>query len=294
MSWLKGTIVLLFGILVGIGSAYYIVDRFGPSNLHVCPKFISQIVNKTNQQAEPEANYVPDKIVQNNSEFASKRSAILMYHHIKINTQPNNAVERGLDVAPAMFEKQMDMLSRMGYKAVTLKQMTQFVDGKNTISQNIAITFDDGYDDIYTQAYPIMKKYGFVGTIYLIVDSIDKPGYMTKEQVKELIDAGFELGSHTLNHPNLANANLNNAKSQIETSKARLDKMFMYDVTSFCYPSGKYNDQVVKLIKGAGYSSAVTTAEGYVVPKSDLLRLPRLRVSGSAKFSDFVAKIFSI
>ncbi|MDO8513688.1 MAG: polysaccharide deacetylase family protein [bacterium] len=222
----------------------------------------------------------------------SEAMPILMYHHIKNTDKSINALERGLSVPVPMFEEQMQLIHDLGFETMLMKDMTDETLKANE-GKKLVITFDDGYEDIYTEAFPIMKQYGFAGVIYLITNDINKKGYLSEKQISELIDAGFEIGSHTLSHPNLASAGIYYAQMQIENSKKNLDAMFEYNVTSFCYPSGKYNDRVVGLLKAAGYTNAVTTVEGFAGPKSNLYTLPRMRVRGTGKLADFAYKILS-
>ncbi len=291
MNWLKNIVLILVGMLFGLSCSFYVVNKYGgcPAVKGISCKIINELKPQENQSTTEndaqanisEPSFLYDKLHQS--------IPIFMYHHIKNNTQPNNAVEVGLDVAPRMFESHLQVLKSFGYTSLTMKGLTENKDFK---PRYVALTFDDGYDDIYTEAFPLLEKYGMIGTVFLITDNIGKPGYLTQDQIKEMIAAGFEFGSHTITHPNLANANVANLKIQLKQSKYVMERLFDIKVVSFCYPSGKFNDQVVSIVKEAGYTNATTTVEGYTNSNSNLYLLPRLRVSGKAKLADFAKKIF--
>lgn len=205
---------------------------------------------------------------------------ILMYHYIR-DASGESQLGKNLSVWPENFDKQIKGLADNDYVSI---KMTDLADpDKKIISQiyfekkkPIVLTFDDGYADAYTNAFPVLKKYQMIGTFYIIRDYVGRPEYMNQDQINELADAGMEIGSHTLSHPSLEKLSEADQKTQIVDSKE--------SAASFCYPAGKYNDQTVSLVKDAGYTTAVTTNIGIATEKSDLLKLPRVRVEdGSAQ-----------
>lgn len=199
---------------------------------------------------------------------------ILMYHYIR-ELPANDQLGDNLSVSPEVFSEQIMRLSQNGY--VTIKMADLSDPKKKAISKiyyekkkPIILTFDDGYDDAYTHALPILRKYHFFGTFYIIRDFVGKARYLTKSQIVKMAALGMEIGSHTLNHPNLANLGQAMQYEQIYLSKE--------NASTFCYPSGRYNEITLNLVKTAGYSTAVTTIEGVANQNSDFWQLPRLRV----------------
>jgi peptidoglycan/xylan/chitin deacetylase (PgdA/CDA1 family) len=199
---------------------------------------------------------------------------ILMYHYIR-NAENEDQLGQNLSVSPASFDKQLKWLKENDYETLTVAHLAN--PGKIELSKivydkkkPIILTFDDGYEDAYTQAFPTLKKYGFIGTFYVIRDYVGKSEYMNQTQIDKLAAAGMEIGSHTLSHPNLTSLDTAAAKNQISNSK---DK-----ATTFCYPSGKYNDTIIGQVKAAGYLAAVTTNSGIADQDSDLFQLPRVRI----------------
>lgn len=235
-----------------------------------------------------------------------KQPRILMYH--MISAPRKGAKFNGLRVAPAEFEKQLKWLKDNSWHFVTMKQL---IENNDTLPpKSVALTFDDGFEDNYTNAFPIMKKYGAVGTLYLVVDrhqrdwSTNKKAHhntgelmrepkLSDAQVTEMIHSGvFELGAHTITHANLANLSSDEKRSEIEGSKTQLEELFATHVGSFAYPFGIYDQQDVEITKKTGFRSAVTTEAG--ISKNihdDPLELKRVKISGKDNFLAFRMRI---
>jgi len=206
---------------------------------------------------------------------------ILMYHYIRVAPE-GDTLGQGLSVTPENFALQMAWLKTENYASVKVSDLTD--PDKKEISKilaegqkPIAITFDDGYEDAFTAAYPVLKKDGFTGTFYIIRNFVGRSEYMNQTQIDELSSAGMEIGSHSLDHPNLEKLSIDNQKKQIFDSKN--------SAATFCYPAGKYNNDTVALVKEAGYLTAVTTKSGIANQDSNLFELPRVRIkNGDAKY----------
>jgi peptidoglycan/xylan/chitin deacetylase (PgdA/CDA1 family) len=204
---------------------------------------------------------------------------ILGYHSVSQNRQD------ALAVHVADFEYQMAWLYDRGYRAVTLAQfMSQGFTKKDRI---VILTFDDGYADNYTLAFPILKKYGFTGTIFLVSDYVstdhvfywDAPKIkaqsnqawyqlLTWEQVEEMSAYGIEFGSHTCTHPELTKVAAESCREELTRSRANLQARTGHEVVSFCYPRGDLNTEVIRMVEKAGYTCAVVTPPRYGIPLS--------------------------
>jgi peptidoglycan/xylan/chitin deacetylase (PgdA/CDA1 family) len=124
----------------------------------------------------------------------------------------------------------------------------------------VIITFGGGWSNNYTDAFHILQKYGFTATIFLTVAYIGtKKNYLDWDQVKEMRKKDFEFGSHTLTHPHLTKIPLEKARLEIEESKKQMESQLGEEVLSFCYLYGDYNQDIIKLVKEAGYMCAVVT-----------------------------------
>ena len=209
---------------------------------------------------------------------------ILMYHYVRVNPDPSDKIGAGLSVTPADFEAQMAFLAERGYRSVLLRDL----DNPSALrGRVVAITFDDGYADAYDAAYPILKKYGFKATFYIITGLVGWPRYMNWDQIRALAAEGNAIGSHTVGHPDLRKVSAQELLRQVVASKAELEQRLGQQVRDFCYPAGFYNGAVVSAVREAGYTTAVTTRNGWHVPPEGSYELSRVRVSGQMTLADF-------
>jgi peptidoglycan/xylan/chitin deacetylase (PgdA/CDA1 family) len=118
-----------------------------------------------------------------------------------------------------------------------------------------------------------------VATFYIVSGFVGQPGYMSWDEIRALHAAGMEIGSHTVTHPDLTTLGLDQIRGELAESRAAIEAAIGAPVTSFCYPAGRFDDDVAALAQEAGYLNATTTMPD--LPEGDLMRLPRLRVEGS-------------
>ena len=221
------------------------------------------------------------------------RIPILMYHSI-LN-------DHNLSVSIKSFEKQMNFMKRIGYETINFNQLKN-----NNSKKKFIITFDDGYENIFSNAYPILKKLGFTATCFLIVNKIGhyndwdegnknykKMNLMNHNQINKLLNAGFEIGSHTLGHLDLTLLDKKNMIEQIIKSKEKLEKYFNIDINSFAFPYGHYNNKIVGLLKN-NYQFAVTTQSLiFDSSKSRYFEIPRISINSNTSIFKFMLKIFT-
>lgn len=208
--------------------------------------------------------------------------AALMYH--VIGEGPND-----LYVTEDRFAWQMEYLSRGGYRSITAaKYIDALRRGADVPRHTVIITFDDGYADLYSKAFPIMKKYGLVGVAFVCSHTVGTPHHVSWEQLREMIAAGWEVGCHTATHPDLTKLSDERLRFEVAGSKEEIEDKLGIKVQSFCYPSGRYNSRVIRAVKDAGYSVAFTVDPRWMSPADDHLEMPRLRVNGSDAHEKFV------
>lgn len=203
---------------------------------------------------------------------------ILMYHYIR-NAEGETELGKSLSVSPGNFASQIKYLKDDGYETVLLadigdpqrKALSRVYFEKK---KPIVFTFDDGYEDAYSQAWPVLKKYSFTGTFFIIRDYVGKEGRLSWSQIEEMKKAGMEIGSHSLSHPDLTKLSPEEARRQIFDSRD--------ETNVFCYPAGKYDGTILQLVKEAGYIAAVTTKIGIARESSSMLELPRVRVEDTS------------
>jgi peptidoglycan/xylan/chitin deacetylase (PgdA/CDA1 family) len=212
---------------------------------------------------------------------------ILMYHYIRNVDQASDPLGYELSVAPELFEAQMAWLHEQGYRTMRMDAVAGCLANAACPSKAVALTFDDGYQDAFTTALPVLQRYGFTATFYIISGPIGQPGYMSWEQVAMLRDAGMEIGAHTIDHFDLTTLDPAESERQIVQSKADLEQRLGISVASFCYPTGLYNWTIAEQARAAGFLSATTTR--WDNDNSDLMALPRRRIAGGTAVDGFAA-----
>ena len=227
---------------------------------------------------------------------------ILMYHSIA--SMPKGTVMRSLHVPPKLFRLQMWLLKILGYKGLSMGDLQPYLTGKKQ-GKVVGITFDDGFKNNLIQALPILQKFGFTATNYIISQNIGGINHwdlnkgisenplMDENEVKQWINGGMEIGSHTQNHIRLAESDIETFTKEIMQSRLDLEKQFDHPVEHFCYPYGSYNDEVVNITKRAGYSTATTVNRGRAKSGGNLLTLPRVPITHRTFAHLFLMKILS-
>lgn len=211
-----------------------------------------------------------------------ERLPILTYHRV-VEVRP-----RGKWVPYVLrkdFESQLSMLRRRGYQSIDLEELGRWFAGQQGQSMPprkvIVITFDDGWKDNYTIAFPLLKKYGFKATFFLITEKIGTPGYMNIDEIREMQHARMRFGSHTLTHPRLALVTGKEAWNEIYYSKVFLERLLGEEVDTFSYPYGDYDRKIEDMVRRAGYVFACSSEFGDNSREADRLRLKRILISRS-------------
>ncbi|MBU1998869.1 MAG: polysaccharide deacetylase family protein [Candidatus Omnitrophica bacterium] len=208
---------------------------------------------------------------------------ILMYHSVDPAADNDNLLSVTLD----SFQRQMRFLKEHRYNVISLKEVADIIKNKKKVSANtIAITFDDGCRDVYIYAFPVLKKYNFPAEVFIVVNEVGlvQENRMSWDEVNAMQASGLiHFGSHTINHPNLAELTSEETiKNEIQGSKKILEEKLGRRVDSFCYPSGRFNAKSRKAVIDAGYELAVATNPGKGSPNDDIFALKRLRISSNA------------
>ncbi len=183
----------------------------------------------------------------------------ILYYH-SIDYEEGNE----LRVPAEEFDAHMELLHKEGYKSITPDELyAYFYKGGTLPDKPILITFDDGYEDNYTNGFPIAQKYGFVGTIFMVTDWIDGRNYLKREQIKEMSQAGWVIASHTRSHPYLTGMNQEQRKVELEGSRKVLEEILGHPIKYFAYPYGVYDQDIINDSKATGYTMAFTTERGW-------------------------------
>lgn len=204
---------------------------------------------------------------------------ILMYHAVHV-MDPSEAYNANLIVDPDLFEAQIKALSKAGYYFLTPEEAYKaFTENALPAKKVVWLTFDDGNEDFYTIAYPILKKYKAKATNNIITGFVKKgnAGNLTVKQMKEMMAHGMSFQSHTVNHPDLSTTDKATQKVELTDSIDFLENKLNTKVNTIAYPSGRYNQTTLDLAKKT-YKLGLTTNEGLASAKDGLLSLNRVRI----------------
>jgi peptidoglycan/xylan/chitin deacetylase (PgdA/CDA1 family) len=220
---------------------------------------------------------------------------ILLYH--VVNTQPSQSTANpALYVPAAEFSSQMQALKTDGWHAVTLNQVAAYWARGASLGTGkpIVITFDNGYASHYVNAFPVLKRLGWVGVENLPVTGLPPTdGGLSDTQIRGLIAAGWELDTQGLTSSTLSGGDPTRLTSDLTTARQTLRSRYGVPVNWFGYPSGSYDDAAVAAVRAAGFVGATTISPGWADPQADRFRLPRLEVVGGTTSAQLLTQISS-
>lgn len=198
------------------------------------------------------------------SASASYRIPIVMYHYVEYVRDKKDYTRQLLDTEPKVFEAQIRTMVDANFTFLKMNEVADILEGTRRLPEKpVAITFDDGYKDFFTDAYPILKKYKVKATAYVVPGFFDKPNYMSAAQILTLSkDKNIELGAHTMHHVWLKDMPLSLKEREIVESKYKLEDLIHKPVVSFAYPYGAFDNLAIDLVKNAGFRTAVSTIPG--------------------------------
>ena len=233
-----------------------------------------------------------------------RKIPILMYHQVDVE-RPKGSPMRGLVVSPATFSRQMGALRSLGYRGLSMSDLEPYLRGEKD-GKVFGITFDDGYENNLRCALPVLKRCGFTSTCYVVAGLVGgcnswdiergvvQVPLMNAQQLQTWVDAGQEVGSHTLTHANLPELGEALQAEEIMQSRLRLEALVKQaqGVRHFCYPYGGFNEVSVNCVRAAGYTTATTTARGRIssLQAQNLLLLPRVLVSRTTTWMHLLLK----
>jgi peptidoglycan/xylan/chitin deacetylase (PgdA/CDA1 family) len=228
---------------------------------------------------------------------------ILTYHNIA-NAPRDIRRWRSLYVNPGAFARQMWLLQRFGYTGLSMSAAMPYLQGERK-GRIAIITLDDGYADNLESALPVLQRYGFSATCYVVSGSIGqynqwdderlgvrKP-LMSAEQLREWQRGGMEIGAHTRSHPRLTQCTDAQLRDEIHASKATLEDHLCIPMTQFCYPYGDTDDRVAGVVREAGFAAATTTRRGRASAGMDLWQLPRVQIARHHLLPQFAMRVMS-
>lgn len=223
--------------------------------------------------------------------YAAPATPILMYHYIRDCNCPKDPTGQRLSVSPSDFDQEMGYLAGSGYTPISFDTLAAVFAGKaSPVAKPIVLTFDDGYVDFYTNAFPILKKYNFHATSFVITGFVGKPAYLSWNNIRELQNSGLiTFESHTVNHTYLPAVSYQKALSEVTDSKNALQAQTGYPVNFIAYPSGGSNATVWSAVRNAGYIGGIGTWRGKAF--SITMNMPRIRVNGQESLKAFIGSL---
>ena len=227
------------------------------------------------ENAEPGSVYVP----------------ILIYHSVRPHSPAELALQRYYDVAPGAFENQLRYLKEHGYTVISLDYLGIALDQNITLPpKSVVITFDDGWRNQYSYAFPLLRKYGYTATFFIFTDAIGRDNFLTWDQIRVVNNSGMTIGGHTRTHPYLFElTNMDSLRQEIIGGKRIIEDQIGHSIQEFAYPFGQYDDRIIGVVKEAGYQFARSTHRSVYNAKSDLFTLKGVEITDD--FDQFVADL---
>lgn len=220
-----------------------------------------------------------------------------MYH--SISEHVGNEKHNKWRVKPNDFEKQMHWFYKNNWKSFTISELVKL---DEIPEKSFVITFDDGYEDNYLNAFLILQKYNFKATIYLVPNQETNhweekntsvlSKLLNEKQILEMQNSGLiEFGSHTLSHVNLSTINDEQLLNELKKSKEEVEKITNKECEAFAYPYGKFDDKIVQAVKNVGYKNATVVKRGLFEENDDVFTIKRVGILGTENFVDFLLKV---
>lgn len=219
-----------------------------------------------------------------NEKLTSENIGVPVLYYHSVNENADNEVT----ITPEMLKEQLNYINDNDYVTITIKELYDYLKNNQPIPEkSIVITFDDGYMNNYTEAFPILKEMNMKATIFCVGNSLDGSYYLSKDAIKEMSDYGIDIESHTVNHLHLDTLSYNDQVSELKRSKEILENITGKEVLSIAYPFGDYNDDTLRAVKDAGYKLAFTTNLGLSDRNDNIFELDRIYISSYYDMNTF-------
>jgi peptidoglycan/xylan/chitin deacetylase (PgdA/CDA1 family) len=214
---------------------------------------------------------------------------ILLYHHV----EGQSFIDR-YTVSIPDFQAQMEILKTLGYTPIPISLfLDALLDGADIPEKPIVITFDDGHESVYQNAFPIMKDLDIVGVFYIVANRLDNvKDFVNVQELKEMINAGWEIGSHSYTHADLTQDH-SIAQKEIGESKAKIEQALSIQVQTFAYPFGTIDSFLADTVSNNGYRAAMGLGTRTVHTWNSLFYLERIEIYGNYSLDDFKARLTS-
>jgi peptidoglycan/xylan/chitin deacetylase (PgdA/CDA1 family) len=293
-------VALLVIVAVAVGLATRATPRPAAARKVAKPAVATAAVATTSTHYNPQKPPAPRVPVADPA--ADQVVPVLMFHHV------SPTARNFIAITPTVFDRDMKWLSSNGYHAVSIAQLTDFVQtGKRLPAKPVLITFDDGRMNQYTYAVPILRRYGFTATFFVVKKWVvsSSSSFMHTAELRKLAADGFDIESHSANHtmlyakPLLGDKGYTTFKARLwgETYGMRvwLQALTGKPVTALAYPGGGHDKYTPRLTADAGYALAFTTDQGFVTYKGPSpMLLPRYNAGAPEVSAGYFASIFRL
>jgi peptidoglycan/xylan/chitin deacetylase (PgdA/CDA1 family) len=229
---------------------------------------------------------------------------ILMYHSVSDDAERGTSPYYRVATSARRFAEQMDWLKELGYVGRSIEESFDRTDSNGSGGKTVVLTFDDGFRDFYTTAWPILKQRGFSASVYLATGFLDNPARrwrgkecLSWDHIRELRADGVRFGSHTVNHPKLVELGWDEVTTEIASSKKRIEEQLQEHITSFAYPYAFPRERKLfvrrleQSLRDEGYRSCVTTVIGRGALSGSDMFLRRIPVNDADDRPLFRAKM---
>lgn len=220
--------------------------------------------NSTSTAHATSMNPVAGSVVTATTSPKAIRVPVMIYHSVRPHV-PESALQDAYDITPELLQSEIVYLKSHGYTTVKFRDVEAAIDGGKALPPKpVILSFDDGWENQYAYAFPVLKQEGVVGTFYIYTNPVGRnKHWMTWSQIIEMDKAGMEIGGHSRTHPFLTKIVDNTLlDKEILQSKEIIEAHLGHKITSFAYPFGLYNARVVAAVKRAGYTSARNVFRG--------------------------------
>jgi peptidoglycan/xylan/chitin deacetylase (PgdA/CDA1 family) len=201
-----------------------------------------------------------------------------LYHHIQSREAATADKQQSLTVYTDIFKSQMQYLKDHGYNTVTMQDLINFFDAGTPVPpHSVLLTFDDGYQDFYTDAYPILTSLGFKATMFTITGLVNNPDYLTWDEISSM-NGPIVFANHTWSHKSLPSGTKEIQQNEITTADVQLSEHGLNSPKTFAFPYGDYTSFGETTLKGLGYQLAFGTVPGTAMCDKQRFHLPRVRI----------------
>jgi len=202
---------------------------------------------------------------------------VLMYH--RVDTVPGKTpLARALTVTPQQLRDQLAQLRMLGLQAISVADLYERLRTHASLERAVVMTFDDGYEDQYRYAFPILMDAGARATFYIVTGNVGKKNHVTWDEIDTMVRGGMDIGAHGLAHLELPAMTDRQQTAQIDGSLAILRERLRLPIESYAYPSGRFDRRTLQIVAAAGVPLALTTDP---IANQNQYDLGRLRVLGS-------------